>query len=147
MIIPPACTLMNCSLGLRNSDAQIFSFRRMDDIRFSSPLCSFVSFEVKGFAFPITAMAAITAIPAIGALRATALCLRPSASDPTPLDVLLITKAQPQFDRAVDRTVEAFFRVFQWSNLAQFQPDFSVFTVGRQRVATLNAKYLQQTLC
>jgi hypothetical protein len=32
----------------------------MDDIRFSSPLCSFVSFVVKVLAFPITAMSAMT---------------------------------------------------------------------------------------
>jgi hypothetical protein len=42
---------------------------------------------------------------------------------------LLKIKAQPQFDRPVDRAVEAFFCVFQRSNQAQFQPDFSVFTV------------------
>jgi hypothetical protein len=42
---------------------------------------------------------------------------------------LLKTKAKVPFDRAVDRTVEAFFCLFQRSNLAQFQPDFSVFTV------------------
>jgi hypothetical protein len=41
-----------------------------------------------------------------------ALCLRPSARDPTPHRALLQTKAKPQFDRAVDRTVEAFFIVF-----------------------------------
>jgi len=41
-----------------------------------------------------------------------ALCLRPSARDPTPHRTLLQTKAKPQFDRAVDRTVEAFFIVF-----------------------------------
>jgi hypothetical protein len=58
-----------------------------------------------------------------------ALCLRPSARNPTPLTLLLITKAQPQFDSPVDRTVVAFLRVFQWSNLVQFQPSFSAFTV------------------
>jgi len=31
---------------------------------------------------------------------------------PTPHGTLLKTKAKPQFDRAVDRAVEAFFRVF-----------------------------------
>jgi hypothetical protein len=58
-----------------------------------------------------------------------ALCLRPSASNPPPIDDLLKTKAQPQFDRAVDRTVEAIFQVFQQPNLTQFQPDFFVFAV------------------
>jgi hypothetical protein len=58
-----------------------------------------------------------------------ALCLRPSAKDPTPLDVLLKTKVKPQFDRAVDRTVEGLFSVFQGFNPAQFQPCFSVFAV------------------
>jgi hypothetical protein len=45
-----------------------------------------------------------------------ALCLRPSARPHPPIDVLLITKAKPQFDRAVDRAVEALFRVFRPSN-------------------------------
>jgi len=58
-----------------------------------------------------------------------ALCLRPSATDPTPHKVLLKAKAQPQFDRTVDRTVEAIFYVFQQSNPAQFQPDFFVSAV------------------
>jgi hypothetical protein len=58
--------------------------------------------------------------------------LQPSACVPqpkTPHSTLLQTKAQPRFDRTVDRTVEAFFRVFQRSNLAQFHPSFFVFTV------------------
>src|SRR4029077_13984974 len=47
--------------------------------------------------------------------------LQPSACvfqpDPHPgVDVLLITKAQPQFDRAVDRAVEALFCVLYRSN-------------------------------
>jgi hypothetical protein len=50
-------------------------------------------------------MSAITAI-------LVALCLRLSARDPTPLNVLLKTKAKPQFDRAVDRAVEALFCFF-----------------------------------
>ena len=40
----------------------------------------------------------------------------PSASPPPPIDVLLKTKAKPQFDRAVDRAVEALFRVFSGLN-------------------------------
>ena len=63
------------------------------------------------------------------AISSTALCLRPSAIDPPPISVLLKTKAEPQFDRTVDRTVEAFFPVFQGFNQAQFQPCFLVFTV------------------
>jgi hypothetical protein len=73
----------------------------------------------------MTAMSAITSDFGDSA----ALCLRPSAGDPPPIDVLLKTKAQPQFDSTVDRAVEAFFCVFQRSNPNQFQPDFSVFTV------------------
>jgi hypothetical protein len=34
-----------------------------------------------------------------------------------------------QFDRAVDRTVEAFFPVFHGFNRFQFRPCFSVLTV------------------
>jgi len=67
----------------------------------------------------------MSAIPAILA----ALCLRPSAIDPTPLDVLLKTKAKPQFDRAVTERSKPFFPVFQGFNQAQFQPCFPVFTV------------------
>jgi hypothetical protein len=42
---------------------------------------------------------------------------------------LLKTKVKPQFDRAVDRTVEVFFPAFQGFNQAQFQPCFLVFAV------------------
>jgi hypothetical protein len=42
---------------------------------------------------------------------------------------LLKTKVKSQFDRAVDRTVEAFFSVFQGSHRAQFQRCFLVFAV------------------
>jgi len=63
------------------------------------------------------------------ALRATALCLRPSATDPTPHKVLLKTKVKPQFDRTVTGRSKALFYVFQQSNPAQFQPVFSVLTV------------------
>ena len=62
---------------------------------------------------------------------------------PTPHKPLLKTIVKPQFDRAVDRAVEAFFLVFQDFNQAQFQPCFRVFTVrsaeGRKsRNASLN---------
>jgi hypothetical protein len=65
---------------------------------------------------------AITAI-----LQPSACVLQPPT--PPPIEVLLKAKAQPQFGRAVDRTVEAIFHVFQRSNRVQFQPDFSVFAV------------------
>jgi len=42
---------------------------------------------------------------------------------------LLKTKAKPQFDRTVTERSKAIFHVFQQSSPAQFQPDFSVFTV------------------
>jgi hypothetical protein len=57
------------------------------------------------------------------------LCLRPSARDPTPHSALLKTKAKPEFDKTVTRLSMPFFPVFQGFNPAQFQPDFSVFTV------------------
>jgi hypothetical protein len=58
-----------------------------------------------------------------------ALCLRPSARDPTPHDVLLKTKTKPQFERPVKSLSTLFFSAFQRSNLAQFQGGFSLFTV------------------
>jgi len=82
----------------------------------------------------------MSAIPAILA----ALCLRPSARDPTPHRALLKTKAEPQFDRTVTDRSKAFSPVFQPSNLAQFQPDFSVFTVrsaeGRNAIKPCGAQ-------
>jgi len=62
----------------------------------------------------------------IGEAHFAALCLRPSATDPTPLDVLLKAKVKPQFDRPVTERSKLFFRVFQRSNLAQFQACFLV---------------------
>jgi hypothetical protein len=73
----------------------------------------------KDFAFPSRAMSAILA----------ALCLRPSAGDPTPHRALLKTKAEVQFDRAVTERSKPFLPVFQGSNCGQFQPCFLVFTV------------------
>jgi hypothetical protein len=58
-----------------------------------------------------------------------ALCLRPSATTPHPIDALLKTKAQPSFDRAVTDRSKPVFSVFQPSNRPQFQPDFFIFTV------------------
>jgi hypothetical protein len=63
------------------------------------------------------------------ALRATALCLHPSASDPTPHRALLKTKAKPHFDRTVTERSKALFPVFQLSNRGQFWPCFPVFAV------------------
>jgi hypothetical protein len=49
--------------------------------------------------------------------------LQPSACvpqpDPTPIDALLQTKAKVQFDKTVNKTVEAFFLVQSLSNLAE----------------------------
>jgi hypothetical protein len=42
---------------------------------------------------------------------------------------LLKTKIKVQFDRAVTERSKGSFSIFQWSNLAQFQPSFSDFTV------------------
>jgi hypothetical protein len=67
-------------------------------------------------------MSAITAILA-------ALCLRPSAIDPPPIDVLLKTKAEPQFDRTVTDRSKSFFPFFNRPNRPQFWPDFFVFAV------------------
>jgi hypothetical protein len=70
---------------------------------------------------------AILAISPILAISFASLCLRPTATTPPPIELLLQTKGEMQFDRAVDRTVKAIFYVFQQSNLTQFQPDFFVF--------------------
>ena len=58
-----------------------------------------------------------------------ALCLRPSARNPTPHSALLKTKAKVQFERPVKRLSRPFFLVFQNSNRSQFQPCFPVFAV------------------
>ncbi len=68
------------------------------------------------------------AIPAMTAILA-ALCLCPSARDPTPHSALLQTKAKVQFERPVKRLSKPLFSVFPGSNPAQFWPSFSVFTV------------------
>jgi hypothetical protein len=86
----------------------------------------------------------MSALPAISAIP-TALCLRPSARDPTPHSPLLKTNIKPQFEKPVKRLSMPFFSVFQRSNLAQFQPSFSVFTVrsaeGRKPFQVPNTKY------
>jgi hypothetical protein len=119
----------------------------MGDIRSSS----FVPFMVKVLAFPIPAMSAMTRDHGDRrAMRATSLCLRPSARTPPGVGVLLITKAQPQFDRAVTERSKLFLRFFSAPNRPNFSLFFSFSLFGRQRVATLcavpNAKDLQQTL-
>jgi hypothetical protein len=67
-----------------------------------------------GFAFPITRDVGDHGDRRV--LRATALCLRPSARHPPPIDVLLKTKAQPQFERPVDRLSPPLFLVFSGLN-------------------------------
>jgi hypothetical protein len=67
----------------------------------------------------------MSAIPAILA----ALCLRPSARYPPPIDVLLKTKAKPKFDRAVTELSKAVFPFFDGPIWAQFQPRFPVSAV------------------
>ena len=57
------------------------------------------------------------AIPAIGALRAPWPSADvPSARHPPPIDVLLKTKAEPQFDRPVEGAVDPSFLVFPTLN-------------------------------
>jgi hypothetical protein len=75
--------------------------------------------------FPLSAMSRDDGDPGV----LSTLCLCPSARTPPPISVLLKTKVKPQFDRTVDRTVEALFPAFQGFNQAQFQPCFLVFTV------------------
>src|SRR5690349_20247855 len=82
--------------------------------------------SVVGFAFPITRDVGDHGDSGDRrALRTTALCLRPSATDPTPHRALLKTKAKVQFERPVKRLSTPLFYVFQQSNPAQFQPSFS----------------------
>jgi hypothetical protein len=81
------------------------------------PAISFVPFVVNGFAFPIARSPdhQITRSPdSCGPLPAS------FSQRPTPHTTFVETKAEPKFNRAVDRAVEAFFPVFQRSNLAQF---------------------------
>jgi hypothetical protein len=49
---------------------------------------------------------------------------------------LLKIKAQPQFDRAVDRTVEGFFAFFSGRIWPNFSLLFPFLLFGRQRVAS-----------
>jgi len=71
---------------------------------------------------------AMSAIPAMTAILA-ALCLRPSATTPPPIEALLKTKAEVPFDRTVTERSKPFFLVFPRFNLAQFQPCFCFLTV------------------
>jgi hypothetical protein len=81
-----------------------------------------VQISGKVFGFPITRDHRITGILA-------ALCLRPSATTPTPHRALLKTKAKVQFDRAVTERSKPFFSVFQRFNRARLSACFLVFTV------------------
>ncbi len=58
----------------------------------------------------------------------------PSARPPPPIGVLLKTNAKPQFDRAVDRAVEALFRVF--SALNPVVTPVLPFLFQRQRISS-----------
>jgi len=82
------------------------------------------------FAFSITAMTRDVGDHGDRrAARATALCLRPSATTPPPISILLKTKAEVQFDKTVTRQSKPVFLVFEGLNPVQFQPCFSVFAV------------------
>ncbi len=65
----------------------------------------------------------------------TALCLRPSARTTPPIAPLLKTKTKPQFERTVDRAVEALFLVFPGSIRFNSSPCLLILVSGRQRVA------------
>src|ERR1051326_4147580 len=54
-------------------------------------------------------------------------CTQPKT--PPPIDVLLQTKGKLQLDRTVTERSRPAFRIFQRSDLAQFQPCFVAFTV------------------
>jgi hypothetical protein len=91
---------------------------------------SFFIASVIGLAFPITRDVGDSGdLGDRRAARATALCLRPSATTPPPITALLKTKIKPQFDRTVTERSKPFFRLFRRFNLAQFQPCFFVFAV------------------
>jgi hypothetical protein len=81
-----------------------------------------VQISGKVFGFPITRDHRITGILA-------ALCLRPSATTPTPHRALLKTKAKVQFDRAVTERLKPFFSFFQRFNRARFSACFLVLAV------------------
>src|ERR1044071_2321233 len=81
------------------------------------PCSPCLSASVVGFAFPITRDVGDHGDSGDGrASRATALCLRPSARHPPGIHVLLKTKAQPQFERPVERLSTPLFRVFSAPN-------------------------------
>jgi hypothetical protein len=63
----------------------------------------------------------------------TALCLRPSASTPPPITVLLQAKGEPRFDRTVTERSKSLIRVFPSSNRGQFDCLFAGYwcPVGR----------------
>jgi len=152
--IRPGCSHMNCLPGSR--DRFLISFFERQRISVAIPLCSFVSFVVKVLGFPITrddgdsgdscslsfVFLRVLCGKSFGFFRSRAMTaisrdsgdscgpLPASLSqDPTPLYVLLKTKAKPQFDRAVTERSKPIFCVFRWSNQLQFQPCFLVFAV------------------
>jgi hypothetical protein len=92
----------------------------------------FVSFVVKGFGSPISAKPTLQPSADI-----------PQPDTPPPIKPLLKTNTKLQFDRAVDRTVEALFHVFQGSNRGEFRPLFSFSLFGRQRVVTCKSRAAQ----
>src|SRR6266571_2083504 len=105
MTMPHGCARTRFLLG--SSDAIVFPLERTDG-SVSIPLCSFVSSVAKVLGFPITCdVARFRRSP-----DSMAFCLRPSARYPPPIKLLLKIKIKPQFERTVDRTVEALFLVF-----------------------------------
>jgi len=128
-------------------------------LRSWSPLYSFAFFVVellfylirayprnlrqKGFAFPITAITAMSAITAIPfafpitrcpdhqinrSLPQPSACVPQLATHPG-VAPLLKTRGQPHFDRPVTGRSKAFSCIFQPSNLVQFQLVFLIITV------------------
>ena len=95
--------------------------------------------------FPIPAMSRDSGSRTIqiGEARFAALCLRPSARHPPPIDVLLIAKTKPQFDRPVIGLSTPLSRVSEGSKSVSISaPCLLVSAFGRQRVVNLaSAQY------
>src|SRR5882724_1301093 len=82
------------------------------------------------FAAPQTVIVSDRRLPGVERSRlakptSAALCLRPSARCPPPIDVLLQIKTQVQFDRLVTRLSKSLFSVFRRSNLVIYQSLFA----------------------
>jgi hypothetical protein len=75
----------------------------------------------------------------LGEANSAALCLHPSARDPPPIDDLLQTNTELQFDRTVTGQSNLLFGHFAWSNRCHLTGHFAVVTlcrcIGRQWVA------------